>query len=50
MLNQEDMPITYFSEKLNNAKHKYSYYDKEIDAIVQAMKHWRHYLMPREFA
>ena len=49
MLSQEDRPIAYFSEKLNDAKKKYSFYDKEFYAIVQAMKHWRHYLMPREF-
>ena len=48
-LNQEDMPITYFSEKMNDAKQKYSSYDKDFYAIVQAMKNWRHYLMPRQF-
>ena len=41
--------MAYFSEKLNEAKHKYSSYDKEFYAIVQALKHWRHYLMPKEF-
>ena len=49
VLSQEDRPIAYFSEKMNDAKNKYLSYDKEIYAIVQAMKHWRHYLMPREF-
>ena len=49
VLSQEDRPIAYFSEKLNGAKKKYSSYDKDFYAIVQAMKHWRHYLMPREF-
>ena len=47
VLSQEDRPIVYFSEKLNDAKQKYSSYDKEFYAIVQAMKHWRHYVMPR---
>lgn len=47
--NQEDKPVAYFSEKLNYAKQKYSSYDKEFYAIVQALKHWRHYLMPKEF-
>ena len=28
VLSQEDMPIAYFSEKLNDAKQKYSSYDK----------------------
>ena len=34
MLGQDDRPITYFSEKLNDAKQKYSSYDKEFYAIV----------------
>ena len=46
---QEDRPIAYFSEKLNDAKKKYSSYDKEFYAIFEAMKHSRHYLMPGEF-
>ena len=49
VLSQEDRPIAYFNEKLNDAKQKYPSYDKDFYAIVQAMKHWRHYLMPREF-
>ena len=48
VLSQEDRAIAYFSEKLNDSKQKYSYYDKEFYAIVQALKHWRHSLMPRE--
>ena len=39
VLSQEDKPIAYFSEKLNDAKNKYLCYDKEFYAIVQAMKH-----------
>ena len=49
VLNQDDRPIAYFSEKLNDAKHKYSSYDQEFYAIVQALKKWRHYLMSGEF-
>jgi hypothetical protein len=49
VLSQEGKPISYFSEKLNDAKKKYSSYDKEFYAIVQALKKWRHYLMPKEF-
>jgi hypothetical protein len=36
VLSQEDRPITYFSEKLDEAKIKYSTYDKEFYAIIQA--------------
>ena len=30
-------------------KKKYSSYDKEFYAIVQALKKWRHYLLSKEF-
>jgi hypothetical protein len=49
ILSQEDRPIAYFSEKLNEAKVKYSTYDKEFYAIIQALKKWRHYLILKEF-
>eukprot|EP00253_Pinus_taeda_P016851 PITA_16851 len=40
VLSQEDRPVAYFSEKLNESRQKYSTYDKEFYAIVQALKHW----------
>jgi ribonuclease HI len=49
VLSQDDRPIAYFSEKLNEEKIKYSTYDKEFYAIIQALKKWRHYLVPKEF-
>jgi hypothetical protein len=49
VLSQDDKPISYFSEKLNDDKKKYSTYDKEFYAVIQDLKKWRHYLMPREF-
>lgn len=50
VLSQEQGPIAYFSEsKMNDAKKKYSSYDKEFYAIVQALQKWRHYLFPKEF-
>ena len=49
VLSQERHPIAYFSEKLNDAKQKYSTYDKEFYAIIQALWHWRHYLLSQEF-
>ena len=49
VLRQDDRPIAYFSEKLNDAKHKYSSYDQEFYAIVQALRKLRHYLMSGEF-
>ena len=49
VLSQENKPIAYFSEKLNDSKKKYSSYDKEFYAVVQSLKKWRHYLMSKEF-
>jgi hypothetical protein len=49
ILSQEDRLIAYFSEKLNEVKVKYSTYDKEFRAIIQALKKWRHYLIPKDF-
>ena len=49
VLSQEGRPIAFFSEKLNDAKLKYSTYDKEFYAIIQALDHWSHYLLPKEF-
>jgi hypothetical protein len=49
VLSQDDRPIAYFNEKLNEAKVKYSTYDKEFYAVIQELKKWRHYLVPKEF-
>ena len=47
VLSQEKRQVAYFSEKLNEAKQNYSSYDKELYVVVQALKKWRHYLMPK---
>ena len=49
MLSQEGKLVSFFSENLNDAKRKYSMYDQEFYAIIQALKNWRHYLIPNEF-
>ncbi|XP_078437647.1 uncharacterized protein LOC144708269 [Wolffia australiana] len=41
--------VEFFSEKLNDAKLRYSTYDKEVYAVIQALRHWRHYLLSSEF-
>lgn len=41
--------MAFFSENLNEAKQRYSTYDLELYAIVQVLKKWRKYLLPREF-
>lgn len=49
VLSQHGCPGAYYSEKLAGARSRYSTYDVEFYAIVQAIKHWRHYLVHREF-
>ncbi|CAA7060962.1 unnamed protein product [Microthlaspi erraticum] len=49
VLSQNGRPITFFSEKLAGARGRYSTYDVELYAMVQAIKHWRHYLFHQEF-
>ncbi|KAA0032636.1 Transposon Ty3-I Gag-Pol polyprotein [Cucumis melo var. makuwa] len=49
VLMQEKQPIMFFSEKLNGAQLNYSTYDKELHALVRALKVWHHYLWPKEF-
>jgi hypothetical protein len=46
VLSQDNRPVAYFSEKLNDTKKKYSTYDKEFYVVTQALKKWRHYLIP----
>ena len=49
VLSQEAHPVSYFSERLSDAKARYSNYDRELYAVVQALKFWRHYLLHQEF-
>ena len=39
VLSQEGRPIAIYSEKLNGPKVRYSTYDAEFFAIVQALRH-----------
>ncbi|GJV93664.1 putative reverse transcriptase domain-containing protein [Tanacetum coccineum] len=49
VLSQGGRPVAYFSEKLTGPKSRYTTYDLEFYAVVQAVKHWRHYLFHKEF-
>ena len=42
-------PIAYDSRKLNDVERRYSTYDKELLAIVNACQTWRHYLRGTKF-
>ena len=39
VLVQEGRPLTFFSEKLDDSKRKYSTYDKEFYAIFRCLEH-----------
>jgi hypothetical protein len=45
VLSQDNRPVSYFSEKMNETKIKYSTCDKDFYAIIQALKKWRNYLV-----
>ncbi len=49
VMSQERRPIAFFSKKLSKLKSRYSIYDLELYLVVQALRHWRHYLMHQEF-
>ena len=49
VLSQEAHPVSFFSEKLSEAKIWYSNYDRELYAVIQSLKLWRHYLLHQEF-
>jgi hypothetical protein len=42
-------PLAFFSRKLSPAQQKYSAYDRELLAIYEAVKHFRHMLEARHF-
>ena len=46
---QEGRPVSFYSEKLNDIRRRYNTFDKEFYAIIQALKHWEHYLIHQEF-
>ena len=49
ILSQDGHLVAYFSEKLNEAKLRYSKYDKEFYAVVQSLRHWCYYFLPKKF-
>jgi hypothetical protein len=48
ILSQDNKPVSYFSDKLNDVKRKYSTYEKYFYDVIQALKKWRHYLISKE--
>ncbi|KAF7124667.1 hypothetical protein RHSIM_Rhsim12G0120100 [Rhododendron simsii] len=48
VLSQEKRPVAFFSEKLSEARQKWSTYDQKFYSVIRALKHWEHYLIQRE--
>lgn len=49
VLYQERKPVAFFSEKLSEARKKWSTYQRELYAVFRALKTWEAYLLPKEF-
>lgn len=49
VLSQDGKAIEFFNEKLNETRKRWSIYEHEFYAIIKALKHWEHYLIPKEF-
>ena len=48
VLMQNKRPVCYHSETFTSAVRNYPTYDKELYALVQSVKKWKHYLMGKE--
>ena len=49
VLSQDNRPVAFFSEKVCEARSKWSVYELEFFVVVQTLKHWEHYLIQKEF-
>ena len=49
VLSQEGRPIAFYSEKLNEAKKRYSSYDLELYDLVKCLRKWRQDFLPKDF-
>lgn len=48
-LSQANRPIAFFSRTLNKSELGHSSIEKEAYAIVESLRHWRHFLIGRNF-
>ena len=46
-LMQQGKPICYYSKTFTNTLINYPTYDKELYALVQSVKKWKHYLVEK---
>jgi len=48
-LNQEGQPVAFFSRSLQKSELHHHPVEKEAYAIVEALRHWKHYLLGKHF-
>ena len=48
VITQSGHPAVFHSETFNDTVRRYSTYEKELYAILQALKQWRHYILGKE--
>ena len=49
VLSQRDRPLAFFSKKLSSRMQAASTYIREMYAITESVKRWRHYLLGKRF-
>lgn len=49
LVDEEWQPLAFFSKKMNRAQRNYSAYDRELLAIYESVKHFRHMVEGRHF-
>ena len=49
VLNQGGRPVAFFSTSLHGSEIKHPSVEKEAGALIEAVRHWRHYLTGRHF-
>ena len=49
VLNQNGRPVAFYSKTFSESERKHSAIEKEATAIIEAIRHWRHYLTGKHF-
>lgn len=49
VLSQVKRPVAYYIKKLSESRRKWSTYEKKFYALMRTLKHWRHYVIGKEF-
>ena len=48
VITQSSHPVAFHSNIFSDTVQRYSKYEKELYAIVQALKQWKHYILGKE--